>query len=435
MRAKITPKTYLLPVLIILVFILYLLEAYRGWFVLFLALGGAWGIGYAWVRSLAKGLTFSRKMRFGWAQVGDRLEEQFELHNSGWAPSLWLEVNYFSTMPDYQPRRVSAVGGSGASSRWQVGGMCTRRGVFTLGPVRLHTCDPFGFFDLALEHPATQTMLVTPPIISLPFIEVAPGGRAGEGRPRRFAADETVSVTSVREYQPGDSLRLIHWPTTVRRNQYFVRKLDNSPASDWWIFLDLEARVQVGQGARSTEEHGVILAASLADHGLRNGHAVGLVTYGADLAWIPPRHGEAHHHTMMRTLAEAHPGNCSLSRLLELARPVLRQNSVIVITSNNDPGWVDALLPLLHRGAVPTVLFLDPSTYQEDGKPLQKADTGVMELLGELGIARYWTGSAFFDRPESFPGHQGRWEWRKTASSRAFLADMPGELTWKEVGS
>lgn len=436
MRAKITLKNFLSPALFLLVLTLYLIEGYRGWLVLFLALGGAWVLAYAWVRALAKGLEFTRRMRFGWAQVGDRLEEQFELQNSGWAPALWLEVDYHSTMPDYQPKRVAAVGGSGASSRWQVGGVCTRRGVFTLGPVRLHTCDPFGFFDLSFEHDAAQTILVTPPIIPLPLIEVAPGGRAGDGRPRRFAADETVSVTSVREYSPGDSLRLIHWPTTARRNNYFVRKLDNSPASDWWIFLDLDERTQAGQGANATEEHGVILAASLADRGLRTGHPVGLVTHGAELAWLPPRHGEEHHHDILRTLAEVQPGPCSLPQLLNLARPAFRQSpSLILITSNTNPQWVDALLPLLQRGAVPTVLFLDPETYPkaETVDTFRPPTSALLSVFAELGISRNVMGSSYFKRPEMQPGHQGEWDWRKTSSNRAFLAAGAGEMAWKEV--
>ena len=439
MRTTIQFKNRLLPVLVVLVFVLYLIEAYRGWFVLLLGLGGALLVAYLWVQSLARGLGFTRRIRFGWAQVGDRMEEQFELHNSGWAPAIWVEVNYHSTMPDYQPTRVSAVGGSGADSRWQISGVCTRRGVFTLGPVTLSTRDPFGFFELTLKHPATNTVMVTPPIIPLPFIEIAPGGRAGEGRPRRFAAEETVSVTSVREYHPGDSLRLIHWPTTVRRGDYFVRQLDNSPASDWWIFLDLDQHAQAGHGSNSTEEHGVILAASLADRGLRAGHPVGLVAHGTELSWLPPRHGEEHHHSILRSLAVATPGMCTLNRLLALARPVFRQNpSLILITANTDPSWVDALLPLIRRGAVPTVLFLDPESYPGTTAGtmpglVKPSSSVLLALLAELGITRYIIPSEYFDRPETRPGHQGQWDWRKIASNRAFLVDAPGNLAWREV--
>lgn len=439
-KATIQLKSRLIPGLIGVILLLYLIEAYRGWFILLVGLGGALGIAYAWARSLAKGVVFTRRMRFGWAHVGDRLEELFELQNFGWAPANWLEVEYRSTMPDYQPTRVSGVGGSGASTRWQVGGVCTRRGVFTLGPVILHSGDPFGFFEVTLEHPATNTIMVTPPIIPLPLIEVAPGGRAGDGRPRRFATEETVSVMGVREYSPGDSLRLIHWPTTIRRGTYFVRQLDNSPASDWWIFLDLDGQVQAGQGATSTEEHGVILAASLADRGLRAGHPVGLVSHGAELSWLPPRHGEEHHHAILRSLALAKQGDCSLARLFDLARPVFRQNpSLILITSNTNPSWVDTLLPLIRRGAVPTVLFLDPETYPskaENGASLgasRPPSSALLSLLGELGISRYVLTCSFFDRPEIRPGQHGKSPWREAASNRAFLADASGSMAWKEV--
>jgi uncharacterized protein (DUF58 family) len=246
----------------------------------------------------------------------------------------------------------------------------------------------------------------------------------------------------VREYHPGDSLRLIHWPTTVRRGDYYVRKLDNTPASDWWIFLDLDARAQAGQGFNSTVEHGVILAASLADRGLRSGHPVGLVTHGAELSWFPPRHGEEHHHSILRALAVAEPGNCTINRLLELARPVFRQNpSLILITANTDPSWIDTMLPLIRRGAVPTVLFLDPDTYEpsptrNDQNPSAQTrfpSSIILSVLAELGIARYVIPSQFFDRPEARPGQQGRWDWRKTASNRALLTNTPGDLAWKEL--
>ncbi|HLF87448.1 MAG TPA: DUF58 domain-containing protein [Anaerolineales bacterium] len=434
MKTKIALKSRLLPTLVGVVLVMYVLESYRGWVVLFVGLSGALLVGYFWVQSLAKGISFIRRMRFGWAQVGDRLEEQFELHNKGWAPGLWMEVNYQSTIPEYQPSRVASVGAAGNHSKWHTSGMCTRRGVFSLGPVTIHTGDPLGIFDLTLEHPVVNTLLVTPPIIPLPFIEVAPGGRAGDGRPRRDALEETISVSSVREYYPGDSLRLIHWRTTARKDRFYVRNLDNTPASDWWIFLDLDQKTIVGNGFDSNEEHAVILAASLADRGMFSGNPVGLVTHGETLTWLPPRHGEEHRQSIMRALALASAGDCSIDRLLDLARPVFRQNpSLILITSNTDPSWVDTLMPLLRRGAIPTILLLDPTSYPPLKFKAAYPPQAVMNLLGELGVSRNLLSREYFDRPEARPGQQGHWAWHKTASSRAFLEKTPGDLAWKEM--
>ena len=134
-------------------------------------------------------------------------------------------------------------------------------------------------------------------------IQVAPGGRAGEGSPRFNAPERSVNAATVREYLPGDSLRWIHWPTTVRRNDLFVRVFEGSPAGDWWIILDLDQDVQIGENQDSTQEHGIILAASLADLGMRTGHSVGLITHGDKLLWLPPRMSDEHNWDILRSLA------------------------------------------------------------------------------------------------------------------------------------
>ena len=218
-------NTRLLPALVGLLLVLHLAVPYRGWLVLLVGLGGAWLVSYVWARSLARGLGLVREMRFGWAQVGDRLEERFTLVNDGLVPGLWVEVVDHTTMPDYRASRVSGVGG-GSRIRWHTKGVCSQRGLFTLGPTTLGAGDPFGIYAVTVDCPDSATLMVTPPILPLPTIEVAPGGRAGEGRPRANAPERTVGAASVRDYVHGDSLRWIHWPTSARRDSLFVKLLN-----------------------------------------------------------------------------------------------------------------------------------------------------------------------------------------------------------------
>ena len=107
MRApKIRLNSWLLPVLVFAAMITDLVAPYRGWRILYVGIGGALILGYFWVRSLARGLDLTREMRFGWAQVGDRLVERFTLRNEGWAPGVWvcLRRNGFCHL-DHHSRR------------------------------------------------------------------------------------------------------------------------------------------------------------------------------------------------------------------------------------------------------------------------------------------------------------------------------------------
>lgn len=421
-------NTRLLPVLIGLLVVSQLVVPFRGWVILLVGLGGGWLISYLWARSLAQSLRFTRETRFGWAQVGDRLEERFTLVNQGLAPALWVEVIDHSTMPDYEVSRVTGVSGN-SMNRWQTQSICRRRGLFTLGPTTLYTGDPFGLYTVTLHYSSLATLTVTPPVVPLPTIEIAPGGRVGEGRPRANILERTVSAASVREYLPGDNLNWVHWPTSARRNSLFVRLFDSTPSGDWWIFLDLDQQVQVSHGETATEEHGVILAASLADQGLRWGRAVGLVTHGETLAWLPPRPGDGQRQEILRTLALVNPGPRPLSELLARMRPAFGQQvSLIIITPAFSGDWIEALLPLLRRGAVATVLLLDPVSFGGVGDA-----SATLALLANLGVARYLITSDLLDRPEARPGQQGNWEWRVMPTGRAVAVRRPGDTPWKAL--
>ena len=274
-NVRVRRKVRYLPFLLGLLFLLQLILPHKSWVILLVGLGGAWLIGNRWAYSLAKGLELRRERRFGWAQVGDQLQERFTLTNQGWAPAFWVAVIDHSTLPGYKASKVRSVGGR-ALVHWFADGLCHRRGLFTLGPTSIETGDPFGFYQVKLEYPAVSTMMVMPPIVNLPAIDIASAARAGEGRLiAERTPDQSVNAAGVREYAQGDSLHRIHWPTSIRRDDLFVRIFDRTPASDWWIFLDMNQNVQIGEGQEATEEHAVVLAASLASQGLEGGTAVG----------------------------------------------------------------------------------------------------------------------------------------------------------------
>jgi uncharacterized protein (DUF58 family) len=430
-RSQLQLNSRLLPALIVLLLLLQLIVPYRGWMVVLAGLGGGWLISYLWARSLARKLQLTREMRFGWAQVGDRLQERFTLFNDGWAPALWVELMDHSTIPDYQAGAVRYVGGW-SSMQWQSDGICTRRGLFSLGPTSIRTGDPLGLYTVSLHNPESMALMVTPPVISLPTIEVAPGGRAGEGRiPRAQSLEHTVSASGVRKFLPGDDWRWIHWRISAHRDDLFVRRFEDIPASDWWIVLDLDRGVQVGQGIDSTEEHGVMLAASLADRGLRTGRAVGLVTHGEDLTWLPPQRGDSQRLAILQALVLVTPGTRPLTDLIRegTPRPASGQRpSLVIITPAVEESWVESLLPLIRRGITPTVLLMHPISYGGTGDA-----TSISMLLADMGVSHYVITRDLFDRPEAQPGKRGHWEWRIFPTGRAIPVRRPRDLTWKRL--
>ncbi len=397
-------KSLLVPTLVLILGGIQLFFPFKVWVLLLSGFGGMWLLSYLWARSLKRGLTIEREIRFGWKQVGDRLRERVILENHGWASSFWVEIDDHSNMREYNISSVTEIRGR-RSQNWHTQGFCNNRGLYTLGPVTLETGDPFGLYKVTVDYKNSVNMMVVPPVISLPEIEIASGGRAGEGRSSVKSLMQTVTSTGVREYAPGDSLRWMHWPTTARIGKPFIRVFDDEPASDWRILLDLDANVQVGEGQKSTLEHGIILATSLVNRGLELGKPVGLVAQGDELVWHPADIGDTHLWSILRSLAKVHPGDLPLPQLLDRIRPSLgARTSLVIITANFSLEWLDDIERLKRSGIVPTIILFDPVSFGGKG------DVEIIRRqLTKLNIVHYIITSDFLAIPEPEPREEIGW--------------------------
>ncbi len=426
-KAHVHLKVHYLPFLAALLFLLQLFVPHKSWVIMLIGLGGAWLISHRWAHSLAARLELTREWRYGWIQVGDQLQERFTLTNRGWAPAYWVSVLDHSTLPGYQVSKVRSVGGW-TQVHWFTDGVCQRRGLFTLGPTSLETGDPFGFYQVTLTYPGFSTMIVMPPVLNLPAIDVASGGRVGEGRrTARHTLQRSVNAATVRQYTRGDSLNRVHWPTSARRNELFVHVFAHTLASDWWIFLDLYQPVQAGQGMLATEEHGVILAASLAAEGLKKRTAVGLAASGHSAIWLPPKLGQDQRWCILRQLALATPGKQPLARLLASAGASLqKRSSLIIITADGAGEWLDTMLHLMRRGIIPTVLLLDRAAFGGRGE----IETTSNRLL-DLGVTHYRITPDLLDKQARQPGQIGQWQ--RTPQGHWEPKFDPLALDWREL--
>jgi uncharacterized protein (DUF58 family) len=354
-------------------------------------------------------------MRFGWAQVGDRLEERFTLTNQFILPATWVTLQDHSTLPDHHGSVASGVDGA-STSQWRILTRCTRRGVYKLGGTTLETGDPLGIYTITFEDPTSSTLAVMPPVVSLPKFEITAGGMTGESQPKRRALQETINVSHTREMLPNDPMRLIHWKTTARQNKFFVRQFEGTPAGDWWLVLDLDQKTQLGSGWDSIEEHAIILTSSLATQGLHADHPVGLSINGSQADWIVPRRNEYQLRSVLKALAVAAPAEMPLKDyLLRVADSFRSHCSLLIVTANTDPEWVQALLPLLWRGIMPTIFLFDPLTFGGS------ADTkSISQILQSMSIPCHVIPKELLDQPQARPGHEGEWEWRISATGKAY---------------
>jgi len=420
MKSTLRLNARIFPAITAIALVMQILDPSRVWMILLLGMGGMWLVCRWWVRGLDRSLQFKREMRYGWAQVGDLLEERFTLTNKFVLPATWVAVQDRSTLPDHHTSVATGVDAS-STSQWKTLNRCTRRGVFTLGGTTLETGDPFGIYTLTLEDGTSSTLAVMPPVVSLPRFNILSSGLAGEGRINPRSLEETVNASHTREMLPGDPLRSIHWKTTARRDKFFVRQSEGTHAGDWWILLDLHKDSQIGTGWDSTEEHGVILATSLISQGLNEDHSVGLAVNGEEPIWHVPRRNDYQARALMKSLAVASPSGISLKDYLQRTdRAFGGRSSLLIITACLDVDWTQSLMPLMWRGVLPTVFLFDVNTFGGSGRVNEM--TGV---FSSLGIPCHVIPREMLDKPQARPGHEGEWEWRVSGTGKAVAVQKP----------
>ncbi len=343
-----------------------------------LALGVPLALLLAWLNT--RGLEARVERRTPRAQVGQEAEELIEVRNRGILPKLWVEVEDPSGLPGHRSRRALAIPGRGLRS-WVVETPLRRRGLYEWGPLRVRGGDPFGIFQATRDYGTAQHILVYPRVVDLPRFQTPPASLPGEGRFRRRTHYITPNASGTREYAPGDPLSRIHWRSTAHTGQLMVKTFELDPTSDIWVIVDLEGRLQAGEGDESTEEYAVTIAASVAQRYIAANRSVGLISFGREYRVVEAERGQQQLSRILEALAvAAATGEVPLENLLlEEQRRFGRHTTLVLVTPSTEGRWLTTVRALSQRGVRVAAVLVDAGTFGKGESPLA--------LYGELAAS------------------------------------------------
>lgn len=149
------------------------------------------------------------------------------------------------------------------------------RGRHQLGPLEIDVSDSFALGRTRFQFRETESLVVTPAIEPLLGIPTAPIGTGrGETAARHlFRTGEEFSA--MREYQVGDDLRRIHWPSVARTGSLMIRQDESARRSAACVFLDTRSSA-LGTAQSPGFEKAVSAAASIGVHLGRSGFGLRL---------------------------------------------------------------------------------------------------------------------------------------------------------------
>ena len=341
-----------------------------------LAVGGSYVLTRLGLADLEAGYRVDHRQ----AHVGDDLRTTYSISNASGLPKPWLEVYNPTDLPVQMPGRALMLR-SWAQRSWVAIVPLTRRGTFRIEPMVVRTGDPFGFFEAAATVGRPTAVTVFPRVVPLPRWRLPNAFLEGTHSAPERSLQTTPLATTVRPYAPGDGFNRIHWRSTARLGEIQVKEFDLEQTADVWIFVDLEARVQAGEGDVSTVEEALRVTASIAHDAILENRAVGLTTSGHRVVSIPADRGPRQHQKIMQMLAAVEgDGRSPLAEVLLNGLPRLRRGmTAVVVTPSRERQWVRTLTPLRARGVTAAVVSLAAASYEAFGRT-RRGDEGHAEL-------------------------------------------------------
>lgn len=201
---------------------------------------------------------------------------------------------------------------------------------------RLRVAGSLGLAWWSLRLQPSQAFRVVPDVLR--FSERG-AGFGSSGARVSVAAGAGGQVDQLRDYRPGDPLRIVDWKATARRGALTSREFVDEQHVDIILALDVGRASTLWCGDLDRLGHYVNVAARFAQHAIDQGDRVGLVLYAErPLLSLTPARGAAAIARIRAALAAVEPRSVD-SNPLPLAagiRTLARQRSLVVLLTDID---------------------------------------------------------------------------------------------------
>lgn len=236
-----------------------------------------------------------------------------------------------------------------------------RRGVATLGEVRLIVRGPLGLVERGARLAGEQQVAIHPALVGLRrTLALAASERwadLGVRRVRRAGA--RTEFESLREYVPGDDVRQVDWKAFARRGEPIVREFQEERGQELVLVVDCGRRMiaTTSQGELrgwTKLDHALDAALQLAAVALQRGDRVGVLAFDAGTrAWVAPRRGARQLERLSEAVFALQPSELEsdLARALRDIGARHRRSALLAVLSDvADPLSVDRQRRALRAG-------------------------------------------------------------------------------------
>lgn len=242
------------------------------------------------------------------------------------------------------------------------------RGYYQLGPVSYESGDIFTLFTVERSHKYIDTLVVYPQIWPLEELGLPAKEPFGDLTARRHLFTDPIKTRGIRDYQPEDRFRDIHWKATARRGSLQTKIYEPSTGMTMALFLNVATFAKHWMGFDpDLLERAVSVTASAANYGIQQRWGVGVYANGSvpgsdqAIRVAPGRSPEQLSHILEALAAVTEFATGSIEQMMVRQSPMLPWGATMVlVTAVVTEEMVVTLLRLKEAGRRVVVVSLAP---------------------------------------------------------------------------
>lgn len=161
-----------------------------------------------------------------------------------------------------------------------------------------------------------------------------------------------MEFEEVREYQPGDDVRVIDWNVTARYGFPFVKKFKEERELTVMLLVDASSSGEFGTAERMKGEIAAELCSVLAFSAIKNNDRVGMIIFTDRVEkYIPPKKGISHVLRLIREVLYFQPQHkrTDINCALEFLGRVIKRRCVVFLVSDFLSSGFEKMLSIANK--------------------------------------------------------------------------------------
>lgn len=245
---------------------------------------------------------------------------------------------------------------------------CRHRGFYKLGELSVKICDAFNIFTKEVFFNTKIDLLVYPRVHEVTYFKLPATEMFGNYTVKNSINEDYTSISTIREYRDGDNYKMIHWKSSAKLDNIYVRKNELSGSIKSYIFLDGYCNNFGDDIGEDVEELTVETTASLINYFLRNDLDTTLITNTKERNYFNGRDISRFEMFLKELIRFIPDGEIKFDEFINIESRKLTYNStIIVITTKLDEKLFSTLIKLKEKRFYPIlILASNDETYEDE---------------------------------------------------------------------